>query len=87
MLKHEGFSPPFYVAARPLGPFKQSLHPEWPGVIPATFLFDETARRRYFWGGPVYEHELLPVVEGFVAGKPIDGEARFDLAPGMNTAP
>lgn len=87
MLKQEGFSPPFYVAARPLGPFKLALHPSWPGVIPATFLFDAAARRRYFWGGPVYDHELLPIVEGFVAGKPIDGEARYDLAPGMNTGP
>ncbi|HEY8942985.1 MAG TPA: TlpA disulfide reductase family protein [Polyangiaceae bacterium] len=85
MLTSEGFSPPFYVAERPLGPFKESLHPRWPGMIPVTFLFDTSARRRYFWGGPVFEHELLPIVEGFLEGKPIDGEARFDLAPGLKT--
>lgn len=82
MLTDEGFTPPFYVAERPLEPFKTALHPGWPGVIPATFLFDGTGKRRYFWGGPVYDHELLPIVEGLLEGKAIDGEARFDLAPG-----
>lgn len=85
MLKAEGFQPPFYIVERPLGAFKEALHPGWPGVIPATFLFDATGRRRYFWGGPVYEHELLPIAEGLAAGRPIDGEARFDLAPGTDT--
>lgn len=85
MLKSEGFAPPFYVALRPLGPFKQGLHPTWPGMIPVTFLYDSEARRRYFWGGPVYEHELLPIVDGFLDGKHIDGEARYELAPGQNT--
>lgn len=85
MLTEEGFSPPFYLVERPLGPFKRGLHPSWPGMIPVTFLFDSTAKRRYFWGGPVYEEELLPIVEGLLDGKPIDGEARYELAPGLNT--
>lgn len=85
MLIAEGFSPPFYVVEKPLGAFKEALHPGWPGVIPATFLFDATGRRRYFWGGPVYENELLPIAEGLSAGRNIDGEARFDLAPGTDT--
>lgn len=73
---------PVYLAARPLGPFKQGIHPNWPGMIPATFLFDATGKARYFWGGPVEENEIVPVVEGLLAGKAIDGESDFTLAPG-----
>ena len=74
---------PAYLAARPLGPFKEGLNPRWPGMLPATFLFDDSAKLRYFWGGPVEEHELLGVIEGFLAGKAIDGESDFTLAPGQ----
>jgi thiol-disulfide isomerase/thioredoxin len=73
---------PAYVAERPLGAFKQGIHPHWPGMIPATFLFDAAGKARYFWGGPVEESEIVPVVEGFLAGKAIDGESDFTLAPG-----
>jgi peroxiredoxin len=79
-----GLAPPILVAERPLGPFKQALNPKWPGMLPATFLFDETGKLRYFWGGPVYEQELLPIVEGFLAGKSIDGSANFGLVPGKD---
>jgi hypothetical protein len=51
-------------------------------MLPATFLYDAAGKLRYFWGGPAYEHEILPVIEGFLAGKTIDGEATFGLAPG-----
>jgi peroxiredoxin len=74
---------PAYLAARPLGPFKEGLNPRWPGMLPATFLFDQSAKLRYFWGGPVEEHEILGVIEGFLAGKAIDGESDFTLAPGQ----
>jgi thiol-disulfide isomerase/thioredoxin len=73
---------PAYLAERPLGPFKLGLYPRWPGMIPATFLFDADGRARYFWGGPVEEHEILSVVDGFLAGKAIDGESDFTIAPG-----
>lgn len=82
--KERGVSPPILVAERPLGPFKQALHPKWPGMLPATFLFDSAGKLRYFWGGPVYENELLPIVEGFLAGEAIDGEANFGLSPGKD---
>ena len=71
-----------YIAARPLEPFKLALNPRWPGMLPATFLYDAQAKLRYFWGGPAYENEILPVIEGLLAGKNIDGEATFGLAPG-----
>jgi len=71
-----------YIAARPLEPFKTALNPRWPGMLPATFLYDGAAKLRYFLGGPAYESEILPIIEGFLAGKTIDGEANFGLAPG-----
>ena len=79
---------PAYLAARPLGPFKEGLNPRWPGMLPASFLFDATGKLRYFWGGEAFEAEIVKVIDGFLAGKPIDGEADFALAPGaVNRAP
>jgi hypothetical protein len=71
-----------YIATRPLEPFKLALNPRWPGMLPATFLYDGAGKLRYYWGGPAYEQEILPIIEGFLAGKTIDGEATFGLAPG-----
>ena len=70
-----------YLAAPPLDAFKAGMSPRWPGMLPASFLFDETVKLRYFWGGEAFESEILPIVEGLLAGRPIDGESRFDLAP------
>lgn len=81
-LKEHGAPLPSYVAERPLGPFKLALHPRWPGMLPASFLFDSAGKLRYFWGGPVYEDELLEVVDRLLAGTLVDGEARFGLMPG-----
>jgi len=82
ILKESGIAPPTFWAAGDLEPFKRALNPRWPGMIPATFLFDASGKLRYFWGGPVYEEEIVPIVEGFLAGEPIDGEADFTLSPG-----
>ena len=76
-----------YLASRPLGPFKAGLNPRWPGMLPASFLFDGAGKLRYFWGGEAFEGEIVPIVEGLLAGKNIDGEARFDLAPGQTSDP
>jgi thiol-disulfide isomerase/thioredoxin len=73
---------PSFAAAPPLSDFKAGVNPHWPGMIPVSFLFDATGTLRYFWPGEVYEKELVPIVEGFVAGKHIDGTANFGLAPG-----
>jgi thiol-disulfide isomerase/thioredoxin len=75
-----GFSDRGFVAKQPLEPFKMALTPRWPGMLPATFLFDETGKLRYFWGGEVFEKELRPIVEGFLRGETIDGEANFALS-------
>ena len=73
---------PSFAAAPPLQAFKVALNPKWPGMIPVSFLFDATGKMRYFWAGEVYEKELVPVLEGFIAGKNIDGVSDFGLAPG-----
>ena len=73
---------PSYAAAPPLQAFKLAMNPKWPGMIPVSFLFDATGKLRYFWAGEVYEKELVPVVEGFLAGKHIDGVSDFGNAPG-----
>jgi thiol-disulfide isomerase/thioredoxin len=72
-----------FIAAGPLDIFKLELNPRWPGMIPAMFLYDAEGKLRYFWGGPAYEDEIVPIIDGFVAGKHIDGEANFTLSPGQ----
>lgn len=76
-----GFTQLGFVASPPLEAFKMALHPGWPGMIPATFLFDADAKLRYFWGGEAFESELRPVVERFLRGERIDGAANFKVAP------
>jgi thiol-disulfide isomerase/thioredoxin len=84
-LKDHGIRLTSYLAARPLGSFKMGLNPRWPGVLPASFLFDAGGKLRYFWGGEAFENELEPIITGLLAGKHIDGEANFALAPGQTT--
>jgi thiol-disulfide isomerase/thioredoxin len=62
--------------------FRKRLAPNWPGMIPATMLFDAGPRLRYLWAGQAYEEEIVPVVEGFLAGKAVDGQSNFALTPG-----
>jgi thiol-disulfide isomerase/thioredoxin len=69
------------LARPPLGAFKQAMNPRWPGMLPASFLFDAAGRLRYFWGGEAFEQELVPVLDAFAQGKPIEGEAGFQVAP------
>jgi thiol-disulfide isomerase/thioredoxin len=78
---------PSFAAAPPLQAFKMAMNPKWPGMIPVSFLFDSAGKLRYFWAGEVYEKELVPVVEGFAAGKHIDGVSDFAHAPGATHGP
>ncbi len=80
-LAARGITLPLYFAERPLGPFKQGMNPRWPGMLPASFLFDATGRLRYYWGGEAFEEELTPVISALVAGKPIQGESDAQVAP------
>jgi thiol-disulfide isomerase/thioredoxin len=72
-----------YLASRPLGPFKLGLHPRWPGMLPASFLYDASGTLRFFWGGEAFESEVTPVLDKFLAGQSVDGEADFAVAPGQ----
>lgn len=66
---------PSYIVLGRLGLFKKAMSPMWPGSLPATFLFDATGKLRYFWGARVFEEELTPILDGFLAGEDIDGVA------------
>jgi thiol-disulfide isomerase/thioredoxin len=81
-LKELGVGLTSYLAERPLGPFKQGMNPRWPGMLPASFLFDASGTLRYYWGGEAFEDEVLPVLEAFAAGKPVEGESSPLVAPG-----
>lgn len=80
-LQERGIQLPSYFAERPLGPFKQGMNPRWPGMLPASFLFDATGKLRYYWGGEAFEEELTPVISALAAGKPIQGESNAPVAP------
>jgi thiol-disulfide isomerase/thioredoxin len=74
-------APPGYIVRGRLGPFKRALSPDWKGAVPSTFLFDASAKLRYFWPGPVLEQEVAPIVEAFLAGQPLEGPARVEHEP------
>lgn len=71
-----------YLVSGSLQDFKQGINPRWPGMLPASFLFDRSARLVHFWGGEAFENELTPTIEAFLAGKPIEAETRYGLLPG-----
>jgi thiol-disulfide isomerase/thioredoxin len=81
LAKEWGAPLPLPVVNGSFGEFKRGLHPKWRGAIPATFLFDTQAKLRYFWEGPILEHEIAPVLQGFLAGRNIDGELRTSAEP------
>lgn len=86
VLKERKLPLPGYLAQPPLSAFKAALTPRWRGSLPATFLFESTGQLRYWWGAQVFEHEITPILQGFLAGEAIDGEARFQIRRG-GTAP
>jgi thiol-disulfide isomerase/thioredoxin len=85
MLRDFGAPLPSYVVDEPLGAFKEAMNPRWPGMLPATFLFDTAGKLHYFWGGPILPTDVVPLLRRYVAGEPVDGEANFALAPGALT--
>jgi len=81
-LKDNGIDLKSYIVEGGLGEFQLGMNPRWPGMLPASFLFDAQGQLKHFWGGEAFEHEMLPVIESFLAGRPIESETRFGLAPG-----
>lgn len=82
VLKERSIPEPHYVVKGRLGYFKEALSPIWKGSLPSTFLFDASGRVRYYWGAHVFEHELLPLLDDFLAGKHIDGMANYKVRRG-----
>ncbi len=81
-LKDNGITLKSYVVEGSVADFKAGINPSWPGMLPASFLFDRGAALVHFWGGEAFENEIVPVVENFVAGRAIEAETRYGLAPG-----
>jgi hypothetical protein len=81
-LKDNGITLKSYVVDGSLSDFKAGINPRWPGMLPASFLFDRTAALVHFWGGEAFEEEIVPVTEAFLAGRPVAPETRYGLAPG-----
>ena len=81
-LKDNAITLKSYVVEGDMGDFKAGINPSWPGMLPASFLFDRVAVLVHFWGGEAFENELVPVVESFLAGRPVEPETRYGLAPG-----
>lgn len=77
---------PGWLVEPPLGAFKQAMTPRWKGSLPASFLFDASGKLRYWWGAQVFEHEITPILQAYLSGENIDGEARFQIRPGGDTA-
>jgi peroxiredoxin len=71
-----------YVVAGRLGEFKARINPRWPGMLPASFLFDARGALVHFWGGEAFEEEITTVIEAVLAGRPVEAETRYGLAPG-----
>ncbi len=71
-----------YVVDGDLRDFKAAINPNWPGMLPASFLFDRAATLVHFWGGEAFENEVVPIVESFLAGRAVQPETRYGLAPG-----
>ena len=82
MLKDFGETNTGYVVEEPLATFKPAMHSMWPGMLPATFLFDPSPKVHYFWGGPVAESEIVPLMKRYLAGENIDGQTDFPLIKG-----
>jgi thiol-disulfide isomerase/thioredoxin len=81
-LKDNGITLPSYMVAGEIADFKAGIDPEWPGMLPASFLFDRAARLVHFWGGEAFENEITPVIDDFLAGRAVAPETRYGLAPG-----
>ena len=77
LLREQGAELPSRALGGKVDAFRRALDPRWQGAIPATFLLDGKAKLRYFWNGPVLEHEIAPIVQGLLAGEAIDGMSDY----------
>jgi thiol-disulfide isomerase/thioredoxin len=81
-LRDNGITLESYVVQGSIADFKVGLNPGWPGMLPASFLFDASGRLVHFWGGEAFESEITAVTDAFLAGRAVAPETRYGLAPG-----
>ena len=81
-LKDHGITLKSYIVSGDMGEFKLGINPRWPGMLPASFLFDQRGDLVHFWGGEAFENEIVTIVDAFLVGRPIAAETRYGLAPG-----
>jgi peroxiredoxin len=81
-LKDNGITLKSYLVEGSVADFKEGINPRWPGMLPASFLFDRSGSLVHFWGGEAFENEIVTVVESFLAGRAVEAETRYGLAPG-----
>jgi thiol-disulfide isomerase/thioredoxin len=81
-LKDNGITLKSYIVDGAVADFKAGINPRWPGMLPASFLFTSSGELVHFWAGEAFENEIVPVVENFLAGRAIEPETRYGLAPG-----
>jgi hypothetical protein len=86
-IQSRGFAPPAWTASRPLDQFKAAVAMNWLGNIPVTLLYDAQGKRRFFWNGPIRAAEVTTILDGFLEGKPIDGEKHYALSAGATDLP
>ena len=77
LLKERKVPLPSYVFAGGLRSFRYALDKRWEGAVPATFLLDAQGKVQYFWNGPVFAHEVAPIVQSFLAGERVEGMADY----------
>jgi thiol-disulfide isomerase/thioredoxin len=77
-----GFEAPYYVVKEPMSAMKAAMYDGWPGNIPASFLLDGNAQRRYYFNTEIYENELVPKLDAFLAGTLAEGQSNHPTAPG-----
>jgi thiol-disulfide isomerase/thioredoxin len=83
LLNEMGFEPPYYVVEPPVSAMKAAMYEGWQGNIPVSFLLGGDAQRRYFFNAQVYEEELTPKLDAFLAGTLPEGQSAFRTAPGL----
>ena len=66
-LRHHQITFPTFIKEGKDTVFIETLHPQWTGTIPATFIYDSTGSLRDFWEGEatyeIFEKRLLAVMK------------------------
>ncbi len=81
-LTESGFGSPYLWYSGTLDQLRSVAARSWPGNVPVSFLFDASGNLVHYFTAQVYEHELRPVLDAFLAGKLDQPRSNFSIAPG-----